>query len=101
METHFTLIVGAGLTGLAPSSRSNERGGALATQIDIMETHFTLIVGAGLTGLSCAYHLGRDYLLVEKENEPGGMVRTRERHPGFLCDNTGHGLPLRNEYIKG
>jgi protoporphyrinogen oxidase len=65
-----------------------------------METHSTLIAGAGLTGLSCAYHLGRDYLLVEKENEPGGMVRTRERRPGFLCDNTGHWLHLRSEYMK-
>lgn len=66
-----------------------------------METHSTLILGAGLTGLSCAYHLGQDYLLVEKENEPGGMVRTRERHPGFLCDHTGHWLHLRNDYMKG
>ena len=66
-----------------------------------METHSTLIVGAGLTGLSCAYHLGRDYLLIERENEPGGMVRTRERYPGFLCDNTGHWLHFRNDYIKG
>ena len=65
-----------------------------------METHSTLIVGAGLTGLSCAYHLGGDYLLVEKEKEPGGMVRTQERHPGFLCDHTGHWLHLRNNYIK-
>lgn len=66
-----------------------------------MELHSTLIVGAGLTGLSCAYHLERDYLLVERENEPGGMVRTRERHPGFFCDHTGHWLHLRNETIKG
>jgi protoporphyrinogen oxidase len=66
-----------------------------------METHSTLIVGAGLTGLSCAYHLGGDYLLVERENEPGGMVRTRERHPGFLCDHTGHWLHLRSDQMKG
>src|SRR5262245_59247986 len=60
----------------------------------------TLILGAGLTGLSCAYHLESDYLLVEKENEPGGIVRTRARQPGFLCDGTGHWLHLRNSYIK-
>lgn len=66
-----------------------------------MESHSTLIVGAGLTGLSCAYHLGGDYLLVERENEPGGMVRTRERHPGFICDNTGHWLHLRSDYMSG
>src|SRR2546421_5351550 len=65
-----------------------------------MKTHSTLILGAGLTGLSCAYHLGDDYLLVEKENEPGGIVRTRNRHNGFLCDGTGHWLHLRNAYMK-
>jgi protoporphyrinogen oxidase len=65
-----------------------------------MEKHSTLIIGAGLTGLSCAYHLGRDYLLVERESEPGGLVRTRNRHNGFLCDGTGHWLHLRNSYIR-
>src|SRR3954467_6529478 len=54
-----------------------------------------LIAGAGLTGLSCALHLGGDYLLVEKEDEPGGIVRTRV-HDGFYCDGTGHWLHLRN-----
>jgi protoporphyrinogen oxidase len=65
-----------------------------------MEAHSTLIIGAGLAGLSCAYHLGGDYLLVEKENDPGGMVRTHTRHPGFSCDGTGHWLHLRNDYMK-
>jgi protoporphyrinogen oxidase len=65
-----------------------------------MESHKTLILGAGLTGLSCAYHLGGDYLLVEKEDEPGGIVRTRIRQNGFLCDGTGHWLHLRDSGIK-
>src|SRR5580765_6111608 len=65
-----------------------------------MQETSTLIIGAGLTGLSCAHHLGRDYLLVEKESEPGGIVRTRIRHGGFLCDGTGHWLHLRNPDIK-
>ena len=65
-----------------------------------MEEHRTLILGAGLTGLSCAYHLGKDYVIVEKEDEPGGIVRTRIRHDGFLCDGTGHWLHLRNPQIK-
>src|SRR5262249_9014550 len=60
----------------------------------------TLIIGAGLTGLSCAHHLRRDYVLVEKESEPGGIVRTRVRRGEFLCDGTGHWLHLRNTGIK-
>jgi len=59
-----------------------------------------LILGAGLTGLSCAYHLRRPYRLVERESEPGGIVRTRIRPGGFYCDGTGHWLHLRNEGMK-
>jgi protoporphyrinogen oxidase len=65
-----------------------------------MESHGNLILGAGLTGLSCAYHLGEEYFLIEKENEPGGIVRSHNRHNGFLCDGTGHWLHLRNPYMK-
>jgi protoporphyrinogen oxidase len=65
-----------------------------------MQATSTLIIGAGLTGLSCAHHLRNDYLVVEKEDEPGGIVRTRVRHGGFLCDGTGHWLHLRNAAMK-
>lgn len=74
-----------------------------------MHTCETLILGAGLTGLSCALHLGRDYLLVEKEGEPGGLVRTRRRPSDpvararcgeFLCDGTGHWLHLRTPEMR-
>jgi protoporphyrinogen oxidase len=65
-----------------------------------METQSKLIIGAGLTGLSCAYHLGDGYLVVERENEPGGIVRTRNRHGGFWCDGTGHWLHLRNPAMQ-
>ena len=65
-----------------------------------MQSNPHLIIGAGLTGLSCAYHLGQDYVIVERENEPGGIVRTRDRHGGFLCDGTGHWLHLRNAGMK-
>lgn len=65
-----------------------------------MQEHSVVIIGAGLTGLSCAYHLGADYLLVERESEPGGIVRTRTRLNSFLCDGTGHWLHLRNAGMK-
>ena len=66
----------------------------------LMEEPSVLIIGAGLTGLSCALHLGGDYLLVERENEPGGIVRTRTRLNAFQCDGTGHWLHLRNAGMK-
>lgn len=56
-----------------------------------------LIIGAGLAGLSAAYHLNREYLIVEKESRPGGLCRT-ERKGDFLFDYTGHLLHLKNPY---
>jgi protoporphyrinogen oxidase len=64
-----------------------------------MVDHSTVIIGAGLTGLSCSLHLGGG-LVLEKENEPGGIVRTRTRHGGFYCDGTGHWLHLRDPAMK-
>src|SRR3984957_2414994 len=65
-----------------------------------MQDYSVIIIGAGLTGLSCAYHLGGNYLLLEKEMEPGGIVRTRKRLGAFYCDGTGHWLHLRNAGMK-
>ncbi|MEI6127391.1 MAG: NAD(P)-binding protein [Pseudomonadota bacterium] len=58
-----------------------------------------LIIGAGLTGLTAAYFLADDYLIVEREDAVGGLVRTDARGD-FLFDYTGHWLHIRNEYIK-
>ncbi len=47
-----------------------------------------LVVGAGLAGLACALRLhqaGRDFLLVDAAEAPGGRVRT-DAHEGFLLD---------------
>ncbi len=47
-----------------------------------------LIVGAGLSGLACALTLhaaGRDFLLVDASDAPGGRVRT-DAVDGFLLD---------------
>jgi phytoene dehydrogenase-like protein len=49
----------------------------------------TLIVGAGIAGLMCARELvrsGRSVLVLEKESEVGGRVRTSVRD-GFLIDH--------------
>jgi protoporphyrinogen oxidase len=58
-----------------------------------------LIIGAGLTGLSAAYHLRRDFLVLEKEKSPGGLCRTIHEN-GFFFDHSGHLIHLRNEYTK-
>lgn len=63
----------------------------------------TVIIGAGLSGLSCALHLGHDYLLLEKEASPGGVVRTevtQTPYGPFFCDGTGHWLHLRTPEIR-
>jgi len=62
----------------------------------------TLIVGAGLTGLAAAmvrHRMGRDYLLVEKEAEVGGLTRTVYQD-GFAFDLTGHLLHLRSKEVQ-
>ena len=61
----------------------------------------TLILGAGLSGLSAAYHLGNshDFLVVEKQGVPGGLCTTEEKQ-GFVFDQTGHWLHMRDEKMK-
>lgn len=57
-----------------------------------------VIIGAGLAGLSVSYHLGDDYLLLEKENRVGGLCRT-EFTDGFGFDYAIHVLYTNNFYI--
>ncbi len=48
----------------------------------------TIVVGAGLSGLAAAYALiraGKDAVLLERSQRPGGVVRT-ERIDGFLLE---------------
>ncbi|OGS27609.1 MAG: hypothetical protein A2297_04230 [Elusimicrobia bacterium RIFOXYB2_FULL_48_7] len=59
----------------------------------------TLILGAGITGLSCAYHLGKDYLVLEKESKAGGLCRS-VKTGGFTFDYSGHLLHLHSDYAK-
>ena len=62
-----------------------------------------LILGGGVSGLSAAYHLqqtGRtDYLVLEKENQPGGLCRSIRRN-GFTFDYSGHLLHLHTPQGK-
>ena len=61
-----------------------------------------LILGAGLAGLSTAYHLEQKeipYLLIEKSDQPGGVIRT-DKINGFYFDKTGHWLHLRHDYAR-
>ena len=48
-----------------------------------------LIIGAGISGLTAANYLKKDYLLIEKENEPGGYCRTIHRGD-YVWDYAGH-----------
>ncbi len=62
----------------------------------------TLIAGGGLAGLSCARELNQassPYLLVEKEENPGGLCRTI-LDKGFTFDYTGHFLHFHEPEIK-
>jgi protoporphyrinogen oxidase len=57
----------------------------------------TLILGGGMSGISCAYHLKKDFVLLERSDEPGGLSRSIKQD-GFTYDHTGHLLHLRNPY---
>lgn len=58
-----------------------------------------LILGAGITGLSCAYHLGKDYLILERDTQIGGLAKSK-RINGFIFDLSAHLLHPRTEYFK-
>ena len=58
-----------------------------------------VILGGGLTGISAAIHLGRPWVLFEREAKLGGQAVTEERD-GFHFDLTGHWLHLRDSDIK-
>lgn len=63
----------------------------------------TLILGGGLAGLSTAYHLEKagdsDYLVLEKEQQPGGLCRSVHKE-GFIFDFAGHLLHLHTPQGK-
>jgi len=54
----------------------------------VPSTHSVIVIGAGICGLACAYALkksGRDVLLLETSDTPGGMIHSVEEN-GFLFE---------------
>ena len=67
-----------------------------------MATPGVLILGAGPAGMGCAYTLGRNgcaSLVVERDNEPGGLCRTLNFH-GYLFDIGGHRFLTKSEEVN-
>lgn len=58
-----------------------------------------LIIGAGISGLTFANYCNGDYLIIEKENEPGGYCRTI-RQGGYIWDYAGHFFHFKTEEFK-
>lgn len=58
-----------------------------------------LIIGAGLSGIACAYYLGDDYLVLEKDDTPGGYCRTIPNSE-YVWDYAGHFYHFRTEKYK-
>ena len=59
----------------------------------------TIIIGAGFAGLSAGHRLKKDYVILEKNERPGGLCRT-DVVKGFTFDYTGHFLHLRRPEIQ-
>jgi len=62
-----------------------------------------LIIGAGVAGLYASLKLreeGHDVVILELENEPGGMVRSIHMD-GFIFDMGFHVIHTNNPYYKG
>lgn len=58
-----------------------------------------LILGAGLSGIACAYYLEDDYLVLEKDDTPGGYCRTIPNKE-YVWDYAGHFYHFRTEKYK-
>ncbi len=56
------------------------------------------VIGAGPTGLSAAYHLRKDYLLIEQNNCIGGWCRSIVDR-GFTFDYAGHIMFSNDPYV--
>lgn len=59
----------------------------------------TLIVGAGVSGLTYAAYTDEDYLIVEKDDTPGGLCRSFYKN-GFVWDYAGHFFHFAHQDLK-
>jgi protoporphyrinogen oxidase len=59
-----------------------------------------IIIGAGLSGLSAAYHLGRDYRILERDGEVGGLCRSVYAK-GYTFDLAPHIFFTGSQYVNG
>jgi UDP-galactopyranose mutase len=57
-----------------------------------------IVIGAGPTGLSAAYHLGREALLLERNERVGGWCRSIVDR-GFTFDFAGHIMFSKDNYV--
>ena len=64
-----------------------------------MKTVDTLIIGAGVSGLTYAAYTDEDYLIVEKDDTPGGLCRTFYDN-GFIWDYAGHFFHFAHPELK-
>ncbi len=58
-----------------------------------------LIIGSGVSGLTCAMNLKDDYLIIEKEDRPGGLCKSFYQD-GFVWDYAGHFFHFATSEIK-
>lgn len=59
----------------------------------------TLIIGAGVSGLAYAAYTNEDYVIVDKEDTPGGLCRTFYKE-GFVWDFAGHFFHFAHPELK-
>jgi UDP-galactopyranose mutase len=57
------------------------------------------IIGAGLAGLSAAYHSDSEYLLLEREDSPGGLSKSVEIK-SYIFDYAPHILFTKDPYVQ-
>lgn len=58
-----------------------------------------LIIGSGISGLTCAFCLKDNYMIIEKEDKPGGLCKTFYEDE-FVWDYAGHFFHFATPEIK-